>query len=114
MADGDKTLIDLDSLESLQEKAKELSQRFVDQVEHIQQQMRQMSSSTMEAGKLYTLSVKNLAEEIDSSFKKTTELITHCDELDKDLAQLQILSRQVKAVDKGLDRLQAVLSAKRS
>ncbi|OBZ81662.1 hypothetical protein A0J61_10289, partial [Choanephora cucurbitarum] len=104
---------DLDSLESLQEKAKELSQRFVNQVEHIQQQMRQVNS-TMEAGKLYTLSVRNLAEEIDSSFRKTTELITHCDELDKDLAQLQILSKQVKAVDKGLDRLQAALSAKRS
>ena len=54
-----------------------------------------MSHSTMEAGKVYILSVKNLATEIDSSSKKTTELITHCDELDKDLAQLQILSRQM-------------------
>jgi hypothetical protein len=54
-----------------------------------------MSQSTIEAGKLYKLSVKNLAEEIDTSTQKTIELITHCDELDKDLAQLHELSRQM-------------------
>ncbi|KAI8359185.1 hypothetical protein BD560DRAFT_449130 [Blakeslea trispora] len=109
----DKDIFLLDSLELLQEKATRLSQQFLEQVEHIQQQMRQMSHSTVEAGKVYTLSVKNLAAEIDSSSKKTTELITHCDELDKDLAQLQILSKQIKAVDRGLDRLQAAISAKK-
>lgn len=54
-----------------------------------------MSQSTAEAGKVYKLSVKNLSEEINASTKMSIELITHCDELDKDLSQLQELSRQM-------------------
>lgn len=54
-----------------------------------------MSQSTVEVGKVYKLSVKNLAEEIDTSTQKTIELIANCDELDKDLAQLQELSKQM-------------------
>ncbi|KAI8094689.1 hypothetical protein BDF21DRAFT_409262 [Thamnidium elegans] len=68
-----------------------------------------MSQSTAEAGKVYKLSVKNLSEEIDSSTKKSIELITHCDELDKDLSQLHELSRQIKTVDKALDQLSRAL-----
>lgn len=54
-----------------------------------------MSQATAEAGKAYNLSVKNLANEIDASTKQSIELITHCDELDKDLSQLLELSRQM-------------------
>lgn len=54
-----------------------------------------MSQSTVEAGRVYKMSVKNLSSEIDASTKKSIELITHCDELDKDLSQLQELSRQM-------------------
>lgn len=54
-----------------------------------------MSRSTAEAGKVYKLAVANLSKEIDESSKMSIELITHCDELDKDLSQLTELSRQV-------------------
>ncbi|KAI8888414.1 hypothetical protein K501DRAFT_282877 [Backusella circina FSU 941] len=68
-----------------------------------------MSTSTVAAGKVYKLSVENLTEEIDNSTKKSIELITQCDELDKDLSQLRIISKQIKAVDKALDQLQHAL-----
>ncbi|RCH82901.1 hypothetical protein CU098_003264 [Rhizopus stolonifer] len=106
--------IDLALLHSLEIKATELSRQFAEQVERVQQQLRQMLESTKEASSVYKLSIKNLAQEIDSSTKKTIELITYCDELDKDLAQLHILSKQIKSVDKSLDRLQAALSEKRT
>lgn len=54
-----------------------------------------MSSSTAEAGKVYKLAVKNWSEELNTSTAKTINLITHCDELDKDLSQLQELSKQM-------------------
>lgn len=54
-----------------------------------------MSQSTSGAGKVYKLAVTNLSKEIDDSTKKSIELITHCDELDKDLSQLLELSRQM-------------------
>jgi hypothetical protein len=54
-----------------------------------------MSTSTVAAGKAYKLSVENLTGEIDTSTKKSIELITQCDELDKDLSQLRIISKQM-------------------
>ncbi|KAG2215653.1 hypothetical protein INT46_006257 [Mucor plumbeus] len=104
--------IDVGLFQSLELKSAELSSKFANQVECIQKQLKQMTQSTTEAGNVYSLSVKNLAEEIDLSTKKTIELITHCDELDKDLAQLSELSRQVKSVNKALDQLQQALSEK--
>ncbi|KAK4520182.1 uncharacterized protein ATC70_008313 [Mucor velutinosus] len=104
--------IDVALFQSLESKSAELSSQFMAQVENIQKQLKQMTQSTTEAEHVYNLSVKNLANEIDSSTKKTVELITHCDELDKDLAQLSELSRQVKSVNKALDQLQQMLSQK--
>ncbi|KAI7897144.1 uncharacterized protein EV154DRAFT_434098 [Mucor mucedo] len=95
--------------QSLQTKSIELSHQLADHVVSIQHQMKHMSQSTAEAGKVYKLSVKNLSEEIDASTKMSIELITHCDELDKDLSQLQELSRQIKSVDKALDQLKKAL-----
>ncbi|GAA5809526.1 hypothetical protein MFLAVUS_002935 [Mucor flavus] len=86
---------DLALYQSLQSKSTELSHQLADHVVSIQQQMKNMSQSTAEAGKVYKMSVKNLSEEIDASTKKSIELITHCDELDKDLSQLHELSRQM-------------------
>ncbi|KAI8646179.1 hypothetical protein BD408DRAFT_440408 [Parasitella parasitica] len=102
--------IDVALFQTLESKSTELSSQFAIQVEQIQKQLKQMSQSTAEAADVYNLSVKNLAQEIDSSTKKTIELITHCDELDKDLSQLLELSRQVKTANKALDQLQQALS----
>lgn len=54
-----------------------------------------MSTSTIEHGLAYKLSLKNLCQELETSTKRSLELITHCDELDKDLSQLHELARQM-------------------
>lgn len=104
-----ENLPDLTLYESLQSKSTELAQELEKHVASIQQKMENMSRSTAEAGKVYKLAVTNLSKEIDESTKMSIELITHCDELDKDLSQLTELSRQIKSVDKALDQLQQVL-----
>ncbi|CAO3627614.1 unnamed protein product [Cunninghamella echinulata] len=68
-----------------------------------------MTQSTVEAGKVYTEAVQELSNDLAVCTQKTIELITQCDELDKDLAQIQILSKQIKEVDKGLSRLLSTL-----
>ncbi|KAI9308544.1 hypothetical protein BJ944DRAFT_260053 [Cunninghamella echinulata] len=68
-----------------------------------------MTQSTVEAGKVYTEAVQELSNDLATCTQKTIELITQCDELDKDLAQIQILSKQIKEVDKGLSRLLSTL-----
>ncbi|KAI8993218.1 hypothetical protein BDB01DRAFT_775567 [Pilobolus umbonatus] len=64
-----------------------------------------MAESTAESEEIYVETVQKLSDEIDSNTKKTIEIITHCDELDKDLSHLTELSRQIKSVDKALDQL---------
>ncbi|KAI8991754.1 hypothetical protein BDF20DRAFT_846231 [Mycotypha africana] len=96
-------------LQSLEEKSCKLAETFQQQLDKTRQQLELISNSTVEASSVYRLSTKNLAYELDESIAKTLELITHCDELDKDLSQLQDLSRQVKAVDKALNKLQKAL-----
>lgn len=55
----------------------------------------QMSSSTAESSEIYKQSIQKLSEEVNECTGKTVELITQCDELDKDLAQLHTLSKQM-------------------
>ncbi|PHZ10880.1 uncharacterized protein RHIMIDRAFT_258100, partial [Rhizopus microsporus ATCC 52813] len=101
--------IDLDFFESLESKSQQLLQQFVDHVSKVQEQMQQMSTSTTELEHVYLSSTQHLCEELEASTRKSIELITHCDELDKDLLQLQELARQIKSVDKALDQLQHAL-----
>lgn len=54
-----------------------------------------MPTSTTELGHVYLSSTQHLCEELEASTRKSIELITHCDELDKDLLQLQELARQM-------------------
>lgn len=54
-----------------------------------------MSEDTVEAGQVYHSAVKALTTELATCTQNTVQLITQCDELDKDLGQIQILSRQM-------------------
>ncbi|KAG0738564.1 hypothetical protein G6F57_003358 [Rhizopus arrhizus] len=101
--------IDLAYFESLESKSVALSQQLTAHILKVQEQMQQMSTSTIENGLAYKLSLKNLCQELETSTKRSLELITHCDELDKDLSQLHELARQIKSVDKALDHLQKAI-----
>ncbi|EIE77741.1 hypothetical protein G6F46_003882 [Rhizopus delemar] len=102
--------MDLAYFESLESKSVALSQQLTAHILKVQDQMQQvMSTSTIEHGLAYKLSLKNLCQELETSTKRSLELITHCDELDKDLSQLHELARQIKSVDKALDHLQKAI-----
>ncbi|KAF7722458.1 hypothetical protein EC973_003123 [Apophysomyces ossiformis] len=99
-------LVDLTMLQNLEARAVELSNNFAAVVEHLQQQAHQMASATVETGSVYVSSVRQFSNELEASTARTVELISQCDELDKDLAQLNDLAKQIKRVDKALDQLQ--------
>ncbi|SAM07461.1 hypothetical protein [Absidia glauca] len=92
--------IDITIFQTLEARATELSQQLAEA----------MSEGTVEAGQVYHSAVEALTTELAACTQNTVQLITQCDELDKDLGQIQILSKQIKQVDKGLARLLQSLS----
>ncbi|KAI7884037.1 hypothetical protein K492DRAFT_204936 [Lichtheimia hyalospora FSU 10163] len=101
--------LDLELFQTLESRANDLSNNLDNVIQRLQTQMRQMSSSTAESSEIYKQSIQKLSEEINECTGKTVELITQCDELDKDLAQLHTLSKQIKSIDKALDQLQKAI-----
>ncbi|KAI8343077.1 hypothetical protein BC941DRAFT_508530 [Chlamydoabsidia padenii] len=97
--------IDITMFQSLETRATELSQQLAETVQQLGLHMNKMSKGTVEAGQIYQSAVEGLANDLATSTQQTVQLITQCDELDKDLGQIQILSKQIKQVDKGLARL---------
>ncbi|KAI9478070.1 MAG: hypothetical protein EXX96DRAFT_569458 [Benjaminiella poitrasii] len=95
--------------EALHETSNKLSYEFTQQLDKVQQAMKQMSKSTAASGEVYAKSVQNLSKTLNESMETNLSLITNCDELDKELNQLTILSNQIQSVNKALDELQKVL-----
>ncbi|RCH79763.1 hypothetical protein CU098_006063 [Rhizopus stolonifer] len=87
--------MDLAYFELLESKSEQLSEQLTDHILKVQQQMQKMSASTVEFQGVYRSTAKSLCDDIEASTKKTVELIAHCDELDKDLSQLNELARQM-------------------
>ncbi|KAG2221549.1 hypothetical protein INT45_004543 [Circinella minor] len=98
-------VLDIELYQSLETRAAELSKNLTQVVLRLQTEMKQMSNSTVESCNVYKESVQRLSDQVDTCTGKTVQLITECDELDKDLAQLHIMAKQIKTIDKALDRL---------
>ncbi|KAI7903309.1 uncharacterized protein BX663DRAFT_434087 [Cokeromyces recurvatus] len=101
--------IDIQQYEKLQETSTRLSKQFTDHLNQVEKTMKKMSKSTSESGKVYKTSLINLTKALNESMQLNLSLITDCDELDKELAHLSILSNQIKLVNKALDELQKAL-----
>ncbi|KAI9244276.1 hypothetical protein BDA99DRAFT_566289 [Phascolomyces articulosus] len=97
--------LDVELFQSLETRATELSKSMAEMVHRLQVEMKQMSASTTESCNVYKESVQRLSDQVDACTEKTVQLITECDELDKDLAQLHSMAKQIKTIDKALDRL---------
>ncbi|KAG0170693.1 hypothetical protein DFQ28_011096 [Apophysomyces sp. BC1034] len=93
--DAPGSLFDFAMIQTLESRAIELSNNFNTAVEHLQHQAQQMSVATLEAGGVYSASVRQLSNELQASTTQTVELISQCDELDKDLVQLGELAKQM-------------------
>ncbi|CAO3617297.1 unnamed protein product [Cunninghamella blakesleeana] len=109
MADTPNIPLDIELFQTLEARAMELSQQLSDSVELFQERITNITQSTVEAGKVYTEAVHTLSNDLATCTQKTIELITQCDELDKDLTQIQVLSKQIKEVDKRLTKLLSAL-----
>ncbi|KAI9491090.1 hypothetical protein BDB00DRAFT_874629 [Zychaea mexicana] len=101
--------LDVEMFRTLEARANELSNNLSQMVHRLQVEMKQMSTSTTESCSVYKESVQRLSEQVDACTGKTVQLIAECDELDKDLAQLHIIAKQIKTIDKALDRLQQAI-----
>ncbi|KAI9281132.1 hypothetical protein BY458DRAFT_499673, partial [Sporodiniella umbellata] len=90
--------MDANHLKLLESKSEKLSEQLSTYISKIQQQMQQMLASTAEYKDIHSSAAKSFFEDLETSTKKSVELIAHCDELDKDLSQLNELSRQMNKI----------------
>ncbi|KAI9317656.1 hypothetical protein BX666DRAFT_2026931 [Dichotomocladium elegans] len=101
--------LDLKLFQTLQTRADDLFNDLNNVAERLQAQMKNMAAITVESSNIYKETVEHLSKEVSLCTSQTVQLITQCDELDKDLAQLHALSRQIKTIDKALDQLQQAI-----
>ncbi|RUS25055.1 hypothetical protein BC938DRAFT_472694 [Jimgerdemannia flammicorona] len=93
--EGNALSIDQTLLEDLESRALDVSANLDNVLSHLQTQMFEFSRLTLESISVYKLTSDNLTGTLDDCTKRTLELITQCDELDKDFAPLYALAAQI-------------------
>ncbi|KAI8381502.1 uncharacterized protein BYT42DRAFT_613275 [Radiomyces spectabilis] len=92
--------LDVGLFETLDTRAVELANNFNAIVERLQKRMVLMATATSDAEGVYKASIQELSTEIDQCTNQMVQLISQCDELDKDLSQLSHLSKQMSKIDR--------------
>ncbi|KAH8552867.1 hypothetical protein BGW37DRAFT_487493 [Umbelopsis sp. PMI_123] len=101
--------IDPKVVEYIEDRATRLSKELQTLTLNLQQRMTQYAKLTADSTAIQYATVKDMAKEQDACIEETLELITRCDELEKDFGAMYAVSAQIKAINKSLDILQAAL-----
>ncbi|GAB5589631.1 hypothetical protein Unana1_04531 [Umbelopsis nana] len=103
--------IDPKLVELIEHRAKKLSRELENLTINLQARMAQpqYSKLTADSVTLQNATIKDVAVEQDICINHTLELITRCDELDKDFGAMYAVSAQIKAINKSLDVLQSFM-----
>ncbi|KAF8963828.1 hypothetical protein BGZ46_000904, partial [Entomortierella lignicola] len=68
------------------------------------------ASITLSSTKVYeSCLVDGICGQISACVEKTTDLISRCDEMDKDMASIAAIAIQIKAIKKAVDVLGAAV-----
>ncbi|CAO3660468.1 unnamed protein product [Umbelopsis vinacea] len=94
-------------VELIEDRATKLSRELEKITVNLQERMASYSELTADSVALQYSTIKDVAKEQDICVDHTLELITRCDELEKDFAAMYAVSAQIKAINKSLDLLQS-------
>ncbi|KAG0045409.1 hypothetical protein BGZ83_009394 [Gryganskiella cystojenkinii] len=106
MAIGNSIPIDISLLEDIEQSALVLSSQLEALLSSLQSQLRSAAQATLGSVKVYESSlVDGVCGQIERCVEQTTELISRCDEMDKDMAAVAAIANQIRAIKQAVDLL---------
>ncbi|KAI8346938.1 hypothetical protein B0O80DRAFT_466513 [Mortierella sp. GBAus27b] len=110
MAIGNSIPIDVSLLEDIEQSAIQLSSQLDALLAGLKSQLQQAADSTLSSVKVYESTlVDGVCGQVAACVEQTTNLISRCDELDKDMASIAAIAAQVKAIKQAVDILDAAV-----
>ncbi|KAG0210163.1 hypothetical protein BGX28_009603 [Mortierella sp. GBA30] len=93
---GNSIPIDVSLLEDIEQSALQLSSQLESLLLGLQNQLQQAASATLGSVKVYESSlVEGVCGQVEACVEQTTDLISRCDEMDKDMASIAAIAIQV-------------------
>ncbi|KAI7817544.1 hypothetical protein BC939DRAFT_532709 [Gamsiella multidivaricata] len=110
MTIGNSIPIDVSLLEDLEQSALQLSSQLDELLDSLHSHLQKAASTTLESVKIYESTlVDGVCGQVAACVEQTTDLISRCDEMDKDMASITAIARQVKAIRQAVDSLGAAV-----
>ncbi|CAO3565057.1 unnamed protein product [Mortierella alpina] len=108
MAIGNSIPIDVSLLEDIEQSASQLSSQLDALLAGLQSHLQQAASATLGSVKVYESSlVEGVCGQVEACVEQTTDLISRCDEMDKDMASIAAIAKQIKSIKQAVDLLGA-------
>ncbi|KAF9350751.1 hypothetical protein BGX26_011136 [Mortierella sp. AD094] len=96
MVIGNSIPIDVTLLEDLEQSALQLSSQLEALLSGLQSHLQQAASATLGSTKIYeSCLIDGVCGQIAACVEKTTDLISRCDEMDKDMAAIAAIAAQM-------------------
>ncbi|KAG0284312.1 hypothetical protein BGZ96_011305 [Linnemannia gamsii] len=107
---GNSIPIDVSLLEDIEQSALHLSAQLDALLSSLQSQLQLAASATLGSVKVYESSlVDGVCGQVEACVEQTTDLISRCDEMDKDMASIADIATQIKAIKQAIDILGAAI-----
>ncbi|KAF9379561.1 hypothetical protein CPC16_010695 [Podila verticillata] len=95
---GNSIPIDVSLLEDIEQSALQLSTQLDTLVTSLQENLQKAAATTLESVKVYERSlVQGVCAQVEACVDQTTDLISRCDEMDKDMASIAALAAKVRS-----------------
>ncbi|KAG0040728.1 hypothetical protein BGZ82_010546 [Podila clonocystis] len=105
---GNSIPIDVSLLEDVEQSALQLSAQLDMLVTSLQENLQKAAAITLESVKVYERSlVQGVCAQVEACVDQTTDMISRCDEMDKDMASIAALAAKVKHIKHAVDVLAA-------
>ncbi|KAG9319887.1 hypothetical protein KVV02_003900 [Mortierella alpina] len=93
---GNAIPIDVSLLEDIEQSALQLSSQLEALLAGLQSHLQQAASATLGSVKVYESSlVDGVCGQVEACVEQTTDLISRCDEMDKDMASIAVIATQM-------------------
>ncbi|KAF9914227.1 hypothetical protein BX616_008709 [Lobosporangium transversale] len=113
MTIGNSIPIDVSLLEDMEQSALQLSSQLEALLSGIQANLQRAAAATLGSVKVYESTlVDGVCEQVKACVEQTTDLISRCDEMDKDMASVVAVAAQVRAIKQAVDILGSSLNKK--
>ncbi|KAF9539384.1 hypothetical protein EC957_005443 [Mortierella hygrophila] len=107
---GNSIPIDVSLLEDIEHSTLQLSAQLDALLSNLQSQLQQAASATLGSAKVYESSlVGGVCGQVEACVEQTTDLISRCDEMDKDMASIVDIAFQIKTIKQAVDTLGAAI-----